>query len=291
MSQQPERKGRIWRTDDDGYLLNDAAPEHIKPPFHSVVRDVVAAYSANIEDDIHSIYITGSVARGLAVPGKSDVNAFAVLESEVDPELVKQDWLEQAENRITNAHSCISDTGLELWPYGYVFRDPDEFAVGAFIIKTHSVCVWGNDLSPQLPDYKISVATAAIANDDIVQIKPDIEDTLEAIKADSSIENVHYMCRYICKAIIHAGFGLVMADVGVHTRDIDLACDYFKQQRPAQAGEMQRSLAFVDSPADDADEVLAYLNGFGAWMIGAADEWLDTHNPKRHLEMPMPDEL
>ncbi len=288
MSQQPERKGRIWRTDDDGRILNDAAPEHIKPPFDAVVRDVVAACSANIEADVHSIYITGSVARGLAVPGKSDVNVFAVLESEVDPELVKQDWVDEAEKRITAAHSCISDAELELWPYGYVFRDPDEFAVGAFIIKTHSVCVWGNDLSSQLPDYKVS---AAIANDDIVQIKPDIEDTIEAIKADNSAENVRYLCRYICKNIIHAGFGLVMADVGVHTRDVDAACDYFKQRYSAQAEKMQRALDFVDSPTDNTDEVLAYLEGFGAWMIGAADGWLDTHNPERCLEMRTPDEL
>ena len=42
-------------------------------------------------------------------------------------------------------------------------------AIGAFIIVTNSVCVWGSDLTPELPEYNINDHNTrlGIANDDI----------------------------------------------------------------------------------------------------------------------------
>ncbi len=279
------RKGRIWRLDAHGNLLNDCDRAHLVPPYDAVARAIVAAYTQHIPNDIHSIYLTGSVPRGLAVPGQSDMDAFAVLEEYRDPELVMQDWIDAAEDQINAAHTCVNGVQLELWPHGYVFLDPDEFSVGAFIIKTHSLCLWGADLAPELPDYPIS---PAIANDDIVQIQPDIEEAIDEIEADTSAENVRYWCKRISKNIIRATFGLVMVAEGVHTRDIDLAAAYAIQHYPAQKSAIEQAVAFINLPTDDAGTILHYLRESGAWFIAEADRWLDIHNPERHLTFRLP---
>ena len=277
-------KGRLWPVDDQGYIQNDASPEQIAPQFKGIIRDIVAAYVDNIGEDIHSIYLTGSVARGRAIVGESDIDAFAVLEYTVDPDLVSQDWIESTEERLHGQHDAVSDVQLELWPQSWIFREPGEFSIFAFIIKTHSVCLWGVDLTPELPDYRVPAVLPAIANDDIIQIKPDIEEAVEEIQADTSPENVVYWCRRISKNMLRAGYGLVMLDVGGHTRDSDLCYQYFAEGYPEQAEQMRRALTYATQPTTNPGEILDFLDRFGTWLITQADRWLDGHNPARHLD-------
>src|SRR5262245_10106414 len=138
-------QGRIWRTNERGILLNDARRELIQPPFSALLADAIATCVQHSETDLHSLYITGSIPRGLATPGASDFNLIGVLEYSVDPELVMQDWIPLAEAKLLKDHQHVSDVQIELWPQGYIFRDPDEFSIGAFILVTNSVCVWGSD--------------------------------------------------------------------------------------------------------------------------------------------------
>lgn len=279
-------KGHVWRVDEHGYLINDAKLDNIKPPFKAVVDDVVAAYRQHIEADIHSIYITGSISRGLAVEGQSDLDAIALLEYYTEPELVMQDWVESAEREIAVKHECVSDVQMEIWPHGWVLHDESEFSISAFILQTHAVCVWGADITPDLTTYKFTQKTTqlAIANDDIVQIDPDIDEAIAEIEADTSSDNVQYWCRRICKNMIHAAFGLVMADEGIHTRDLDISVQSFVKKFPDYTSEITQAVQFVQSPTETPQDILDFLDTFGAWLIVECDEWLDQHNPDRYLE-------
>jgi len=276
------RKGRLWRLDDEGNILNDARLENIKSPYDAIIADTIAAYTSNIANDIHSLYVIGSIARGLAVEDISNLNVFAVLTESADADLVFQDWITPAEDEILAKYPMLSDAVLELWPYNHVFSDPESFSIGAFIIKTQSVCLWGSDVTPELPDYKVE---SAIANDDLVQIKLDIDEAVAKIKRNSRPENVAYWCREVAKHILHAGFALVMVDEGVYTRDLDLCYEYFIKRYPERVVEMRQALSYAENPSMDAMEVLGYLAEMGAWMIARADEWLDQHNPDRDLAM------
>jgi len=278
--------GRIWQVDKRGYLINDAKSEHIKPPFLDVIDDVIKAYLHHIGDDVHSIYITGSVPRGLAVEGQSDIDVIALLEYYTEPELVMRDWIASAEDNILAKHDCVSDVQMEIWPHGWILHDESEFSISAFILKTHAVCVWGVDITPDLTDYKFTDKSTriAIANDDIVQIEPDIDEAIDEIEADDSPANVKYWCKRICKNMIHAAFGLVMVDEAVHTRDTDISAQYFIKHFPDYKPEVKQAIAWVESPTDERQDILDFLDTFGAWLIAECDGWLDGYNPERDLE-------
>ena len=278
--------GRLWQIDKNGYLINDAKLESIQPPFKAVVDDVVEAYVKYIEQDLHSIYITGSISRGLAIEGQSDINAIGVLEYYTDPELVLQDWIIPTEDEILARHDCISDTQLEIWPHGWLLHDESEFSISAFILQTHAVCVWGVDMSPDLTHYKFTdeETRIAIANDDIVQIQTDIEDAKEAILTDDSPSNVRYWSKRICKNMIHSAFGLVMVDEGVHTRDMDVSARYIQKHYPQKQHEIQQALDFVQSPIDSKQVILDFLDSFGTWLIIECGKWIDKNNPERDIE-------
>ena len=272
------KPGRLWSIDDHGVIQNDARREYLQPPFSALIDNAVRAYVDHIGSDLDSIYVTGSVARGLAIEGQSDLNMFAVTDDNVDPDLVMRDWIKSAEADLILKHPCVREVQLEIWPYYYAFTDPTRYAIGAFILKTHSVCVWGSDLALSLPDYGV---TPGIANDDLVQIADDIADTRAAITDDPNPVNVRYWSRTIAKNLLWAGFGLVQMEAGVHTRDMDRCYHYIAQHFPGHAADLRRALDMVDNPSEDAAMLHAYLDNVGEWLIAQANKWLDQYNPSR----------
>jgi hypothetical protein len=278
-------RGRLWRI-EGGIIRNDAHPDLIRPPFRALVEDVVKAYTDALSADIDSIYITGSVSRGLASERESDLNSFAVLDATSDPDLVLQEWVADAEDALLAKHPYVTDVQMAMWPYFSVFTDPSRFSIGAFTLKTHSACVWGVDLSTQLPDYKVS---PAIANDDLVQIADDIADALDAINDDPRAEVVRLWCKHAARCILRSGFGLVQVQEGIHTRDVDVCCDYLVRHFPMRAEEFQQALLYANQPTGTARAALNFIAAAGEWIIPLADEWLDEHNPNRDLALTVDD--
>ncbi len=93
-----------------------------------------------------------------------------------------------------------------------------------FVMKTQSVCIFGEDLSPILPHYR---PDAAAANIDIVQIADDLQEARQNLVADASVDDVSYWTSRIAKkyhsdrlctdhdrgAQVHKRFGAVRGDV------------------------------------------------------------------------------
>lgn len=278
--------GRLWRIDSQGFIMNDASPEQIVPPFSALVDETVQKCTDAIGADIDSLYITGSVARGLAVEGQSDLNVFVVLDAASDPDLVLRDWVPDAEAALRAGHPCVSDVQIELWSYYSIFTDPARFSIGAFILKTHSACVWGVDLNTQLPDYKI---TPAIANDDLIQLEADLADSVDALERMTSEEAAAAWCRFAAKAGLRAGFGLVQMPAQVHTRDVDLCADYFRKYYPQHTDDARSALRYAIQPTRSAHEALAFVKHLQSWLLPLGDDWLDQYNPDREPDLPVDD--
>src|SRR5688572_4087308 len=123
---------RHWPTDEQGYLLNIGDRTKLQPEFQPLIDEAVQACVQAIEADLHSLYIIGSMARGEAQVGYSDFDFIAVLEYMVDPELVKQDWKAPTIQRLSERYAALVEgVEFDLWPQGYLFRDPSEFSPGA----------------------------------------------------------------------------------------------------------------------------------------------------------------
>ncbi len=274
-------QGRLWPVNENGIILSDTNPDHLVSPYDAIIRDAVETYIEHLGDALHSIYITGSVPRGLALMGRSDVDFFAVLNP--DAAEVAEDWINTEETRLNAGYAAINGVRLEVWPYDDVFGSPGLYTVGAFIVKTQSVCVWGEDLEPEIAPFNFDDIRirAAVFNDDIIQIKPDIKAAMAAVEADPSPENVRHWCKHICKNLLRTGFGLVAVNQAIYTRDVDVAMLYFVGKYPEQTNFIRAAWSYIRLPTDDAGELLRFLREFGLWIIGESEFWLDRHNPNR----------
>lgn len=69
----------FWSIDECGYLVNDAKLHKIQPEFEQLIDLTRKTFVESLGGSMHSCYLTGSVPRGLAVNGLSDLDAFAIL--------------------------------------------------------------------------------------------------------------------------------------------------------------------------------------------------------------------
>jgi hypothetical protein len=276
------RRGRFWRTDKDGFLLNDADRTQIDGEYKPLIEAIAARITQHIGADVHSIYVTASLARGLAQKGVSDADIVVLLERRIDPELVMQSWRKPAEDALQKqfAH-LVSAVDIDIMPDGYVFRDPDEFSSGAFYLASQSVCVWGSDIVPELPRYNMrdEKTRIAIANDDIMFFLDAMDEIKDAIHDDESDTNVAKQCKRISKKMLRGGFALTIVQSGLYTRDVDLCYEQFAQFYPEQAEAQKRALDSVHQPSCSAHDVLDYIKTHGAWLIEQCEAWLDKYNP------------
>ena len=69
--------------DKDGFIENLYSPRNIAPEFQEVVSVVVDSLLSDLPNQIDGIYLYGSVPRGTAVVGRSDLDVSIVLNTPI----------------------------------------------------------------------------------------------------------------------------------------------------------------------------------------------------------------
>lgn len=65
--------------DKDGFIQNLYSPKNIAPEFQEVVSAVVDSLLRELPSQVDGIYLYGSVPRGTAIIGRSDLDVSIVL--------------------------------------------------------------------------------------------------------------------------------------------------------------------------------------------------------------------
>lgn len=108
--------GRLLATDKDGHLTNDAGTDRIVAPWDEAVAAGVAIYQQAYGDKLRGLYVRGSVARGLAIEGFSDVDMFGVYAGVEDdiPEFDRE-WHDELCTSFKGRFPFVGGWG---WKYG-----------------------------------------------------------------------------------------------------------------------------------------------------------------------------
>lgn len=93
---RPTRLG----TDDAGYVINQTSIRHVQPEFESVLFKAIELVKEAFDEQLHSIYLYGSIGRGTAVAGQSDLDLTVLVHEDVG-----YDRIGGADGAIANATS------------------------------------------------------------------------------------------------------------------------------------------------------------------------------------------
>lgn len=135
--------GQLCRVDNNGFIINDANLNKVNAAFNEAIHETIERYLSFFPKEILSIYIRGSVPRGLGIEGISDLDTIAITYSH--PNTLDLDWVDQAEKEIDQQFSILNGIELSFYHLEQIL-DIKQFSIIPFMLKTHSICVYGKNL-------------------------------------------------------------------------------------------------------------------------------------------------
>jgi hypothetical protein len=255
--------GGYLRVDTDGYLINQSKLENITPPWLDVVNATVAAYKKHFGSKLHSVYVRGSVAKGQAIEGVSDVDTKAVVDAE--PGQIDLSWAGEFNKRIKKQFPAVTKVEITADPLSSVQKRRD----ARILIKVHSVCVYGHDLAPELLPLKPGKDTAI----HVFSLSREVNHTIELLEQNPPAAQVKTKCSWIMKRLLRAGAELVAERSQLYTRDLYYCYELVAKYYPDKAEAAYQTLQLALEPIEEPQEVIEHLQKFGRWMGELADNY------------------
>lgn len=262
--------GRFLATDQDGFFLNDCSIEKISSPWKETVEEIRRLFVDRLGSQLHSIYIRGSVARGGAVVGVSDIDAFAIVK--VHTESLDLAWLPVEVARLEQAYPFASGVDLEVKSLDDILSGKKYFY--ALAIQVMAVCVWGEDLAPSLRSFKPDLELARSLHGNLETL---IQETTQKIEVATDSKVVASWCSFIMKRLVRSGCAILIETTHRYSRDLYPCYEIFSRYYPEKSGEMYRVLELAVYPTSDKAVILKVLGTFGEWMVGEVERLIVKH--------------
>ena len=252
--------GSWFEMDEQGFILNKCTPKNIDTPWIELIEDIKDVFVGRFGEGLHGLYVRGSIARGEAIPYISDLDAFSVHTTVLDQD--DEIWIRTLEIVLQDNYPQISAFDIRLFSYDDVLASPHMEGL-RFIIKTQSLCIYGEDLAQILPKYKPGISGIMSAWGLNYAINRANEIFLAQEMSPSEIQT---SCRWMMSKLVRSGFELVMEHDGRYTRDLVLASEAFSEYYPKKKMDMEHALRLAIYPTTDKKEVLQIMASLGTWL-------------------------
>ncbi len=248
--------------DKDGCIVNPAQLRLIRDPWHQAVTQVVTSCRDIFADDIHGIYVRGSVARGTAVEGIADLDIVLVLREFRAPPFAAT--INRIEADIGAAFPFLR--GVEVDCVGRaVLRGPcTPGSRQAFLLKTQAICFHGADLIPALPPARLDRG-AMIESRRLESSIAFVRQKLASPRTGPRERQAY--CLWLMKIIVRSAFELVCHLERRYTRELRACAAIFSKHHPAQKAAINQAVAWAIDPADDPTPVTSLLDSFALWLV------------------------
>ena len=266
---------------DQGIIVNESSFDKIDSKYKKAIDFVLEFILKTCPSKIHSIYVRGSLPRGLGIKGVSDLDLLVITQTPLNNKELLE--LQKLENNGVNRFPFINGLEIGLYPVEDIVKT-SHFNIIPFMIKTFSVCLYGDNLLTLLPEFK---ADEKLANEHIVNVASQLQQAKHDLIGNDDEEDIQDCCTWIMKIIIRCGLALVLMKENTYTRDLYPAYKLFTKHFPEKQEEMKSALNYAINPSVNNKEILSFLSSFGDWIINQSDDWLEVYNPQRLKQLPL----
>jgi hypothetical protein len=246
--------GSYFDVDAEGYIINPASAEKIQPEWQPVLDAAIATYQKRYGEKLRHVVLRGSVAKGQAIEGVSDVDTFAYVD--LPKEEISNEWANVAEAELVARFPFASQIEIGAYPMSDIAKDA--------VMLNQAVVIWGDPIA--VPKLKIGRDLALHA--------PRIHKRLAFMRkflSESQPESeIKSSCTWLAKGILRAGLELSMERAGRYSRDLYRCYETFIQVYPQKGAEMREALHLALNPTADIEIVRGLVEGIGAWIEGEA---------------------
>ncbi|CDT87224.1 conserved hypothetical protein [Vibrio coralliirubri] len=215
--------------DKDGFIQNLYSPKNIAPEFQEVVTAVTDSLLRELPGQIDGIYLYGSVPRGTAIIGRSDLDISIVLTTPIDQK--EKRVFKHLSDTIPKAYPQVSKLDIDPGFLRNVLQ-PKEKYHWHFWIKHCCCCVWGNDLSNEFPLYKPSSEIAQALNGDLSTFLEQMSPVFKTM-TDADVAKV------IGKKLVRAAYYFVAEKDGSWYTNLSQCAAVAKRYYPNQSDDIE----------------------------------------------------
>ena len=262
---------------DDGTIAREGALDRVPAAFRPVVDSARARIAATFGGPrLHSAYLYGSIPRGTAVPGVSDLDLLIVFRDE--PTAADRAAATAAEAALDDAHPRITGAGIVLGSVPATLSELERYD-GGFFVACLCTPLLGEDLAARLPRYRPTSLLARETNGDLHLVLPRWRARAAEAVTDADWRT---LSRIVGRRLARTGFTLIMPRWGGWTSDLDQSAElfaYYYPQRdyPGRADQMRRAATLGRTPSANPAVLTDLIDDFGTWL---AAEYAAVHGRK-----------
>jgi uncharacterized protein len=248
----------VQGVDANGWVLT-VADAPIQPEFQPLLADVRESLSQAV--GLHSLYLYGSVARGDASPGESDLDLTLVLTDPPDAQMLEQ--LEQLRQALEQRHEGVSKIDFDIGHRAEVLA-PENRNRWGFWLKHHCRCLWGDDLSQRFEPFAPSRDIALALNADFEAV---LNGYLTRIEHVASAPERLRLQREAARKLIRATHTLRAADASGWPQTLEEHVALFVQHYPSMRIQIAYFLFEARNPSAEREAFSTRLQAFVSWLV------------------------
>ncbi|MEU2626209.1 nucleotidyltransferase [Kitasatospora sp. NPDC007106] len=257
---------------EDGTIAREGSLDRVPTAFRPLVDAVRTRTSALFgADRLHSAYLYGSIPRGTAVPGVSDLDLLLALRRE--PTGADRADAEALGAGLDRDFPVVDGAGVLVYGAATLLGPLERHDLGFFVACLCTPLI-GDDLARELPRYRPSRLLARETNGDLALALPRWR---ERLAADPDEEERRRLVRGISRRLVRTGFTLVMPDWNGWTSDLARSAEVFAARYPARADQMRLAAATARTPTPDPAVLALLVTDLAPWL---AAEYTAVHGAK-----------
>ena len=255
----------------DGSIAREGALARVPPAFVPVVHAARARITQTFGARLHSAYLYGSIPRGTAVPGVSDLDLLVVLHDE--PGDADRADAKAVEAALDRSFPQINGAGVVLGSTGSTLSDLERYD-GGFFVACLCTPLTGPDLAGRLPRYHPTSLLARETNGDLALVLPRWR--ARAAEAASDTDR-RTLSRWVGRRLTRTGFTLVMPRWRGWTSDLQESAEIFGRYYPERAEQMRVAAVTGREPTSDPAVLSLLIGDLAPWL---AAEYTAVHGEK-----------
>ncbi|UAL47116.1 nucleotidyltransferase domain-containing protein [Sutcliffiella horikoshii] len=251
---------RGYGLDENGFIVRDVDFEKIIPVYLKCVQETIVTLHLQLPNLLHSVYVYGSVARGDAKKGNSDLDILAIFNQDLhynEQQRVKK----LAESLSQKYHSLVRDVGIAKTTLDYCM-DPNNYYEQAFL-RELCVCVDGEDLRGRFGPYKLTPEIAICFNGDIAEVS---ERYLKKLQV-ASWDEFHTIIQSLIRKLTRTYYSMVMARSQIWSTKLDEQAAIFLTHFPEKKKVVTNLQEWMEKAPADRIKAITILEKESEWIV------------------------
>jgi hypothetical protein len=267
--------GGTLAVDAAGYCVNPCDRHLIEPPWLDLMVDWVVSCEMALGERAIALYLRGSVPRGQAIAGWSDLDGVVICRDGRQP--TDRAWLQTLAHTLGDRHPCCRGIETSLITLADLWDVTQSWGA---LLKTQGLCVWGEDLVQALPP--VALGPALLIHSP--HLWTDWTDTAHRLRQGVTPARVQRLGAWWARRVVRSGFELVMLREGTYTRDLYPCYMKFARHYPAQSRWMGAALQGAIAPLPDRAAWLALGQTLVPWLTAELAHHWPNHCPAPDIQ-------